>query len=161
MIRFKCERCGAVIKCADTIVGKHVACPTCRHKLIVPRKAAPIHHRLLLVAGLVAVLVAVVWVVWAVSGGDRDGRADGSSPADNTTRPQPGSEEALREFDLQREKQLREWEQADTARNIQREIDRAKWLADRKAQQAKEEAERKEAEERSRRGLPPKEATNP
>ena len=161
MIRFKCERCGAVIRCPDTIVGKHVTCPTCQHKLIVPRKTAPVHRRFLLIGGLAVVVLAVVWVVWALIGPGETSRTDADSSSGTSVRPEPGTQEALREIERLRQDELTRALEAETARRIQQEIDHAKWLADRDARQRREEAERKEAEERSRLGLPPKEALNP
>ena len=146
MIKFKCERCGAAISCPDANVGKHVVCPTCQHKLIVPHKAAPRSSRLLLIAGLAAVLVAVAWVLWAFSGSTPEGPADGTPSADTTTPPTPGTPAATREAERRSEERLDEWQREETARKVRDEIDRAKWMADLKAKQLKEEAELKKPE---------------
>jgi len=68
MIKFKCARCGAVIKAADGAIGKNVKCPSCQLKLTVPRPKArkplpPLKPVLMVTAGVV-VFLFVGWLVW-------------------------------------------------------------------------------------------------
>ena len=67
MIKFKCERCGGTIECADEQGGQRVTCPNCRHTPLAPRKKVKEPSKFGMILGIgVAVILVFGLLVYAV-----------------------------------------------------------------------------------------------
>lgn len=172
MVKFRCERCNALMKCPDDDVGQPVVCPTCQHKQRVPKKAPPKHNKLLLVGGAAAALVLIVWAAWAVLGPEEKppapepaeaGAADtkgaptaSRGPEDKQDRgtKKEGRREAA-EKAWEKQKQLyeerrlsegrrRQWEALDAMERDAKRVEKEMQEEERKQERARREFERKQ-----------------
>lgn len=147
MIKFKCERCKAAIKAGDTIAGKNVECPTCRHKNVVPMPRAKARKdkdkdeheplpKVVYVAGALVVLVGVAWAVWP------SGKSDTKETGELLTR-----EERMRAFEEKMEKER----QVEEAKFDETELRQRRGEEEYRKQREQEEGRhRKEKEQREK-----------
>jgi len=141
MIKFKCQRCKATIQASDANVGRHVQCPTCGLKNVVPRpkERKPIPPVVWAATGLVLSFGVLAWAVWPSS----DDNAD-------TSDEKKVKKEEIPDFDLEVRKRLQEDRYLEDERKA-KFIDEAKEFEKKRRREEEERLRRLADEERRQR----------